>query len=382
MRGIRFVGDALAPSGYGNALRDLAKQFHELGIPFYFDHIEHDKNRADLCEFWDKHMDKYRQEIPYDIIVNVTTPEFYKFKPDKKVVAWTFWETTKFPRIEIGGGREGDWVKQMNKLDEFWAPTTFVKDVAIGCGVETPIQLLPWPCVSKYINIERPRLDSASINKAIKDKFVIGSIGQFTERKNFRDFIMALCSTFNKEEDVIGLIKTYRSNDSSRETNVVRTVLSEWKKSLNIPDACSFCGVHSILSESQMVALLDTIDLYVCTSRGEGMSGPLIHAMAMGKPVISSDFSAMSDFIYGDTSLKVVRYCLEPVHSMSHIPWYGHRQDWARLNVSDIREGMREGYELWRDDRDRFEEIGQRGRDFVRKIYSDEAVQKRIKELI
>lgn len=382
MRGVKFVGDALAPSGYGNALRDLAKLFYDLDIPFYFDHIPHDKNKCNLSKFWENNIDRFFKPVAYNIVVNVTTPEYYKIENGKKNVAWTFWETTKFPRIEIKGPKEGDWVKQINKLNEFWAPTNFIKNVAINSGVTIPIKMLPWPCVSKYIDKPSEKEKIGKLEDVIKDKFVIGIIGQFTERKNFRDFVMALCSEFKESEDVIGLIKTYRSNDSLQETNAVKTILSQWKKSLNIPEACQFCGIHTIVNESQMMYILDSIDLYVCTSRGEGMSGPLIHSMAMGKPVISTDFSAMKDFINEKTALKVVNHTLEPVHSMSHIPWYGMDQEWARLNVRDIRDGMRYGYELWKKDRKQFKEIGQRGRSFVGDIYSDSVVRKQIKELV
>jgi len=379
MTGIKFVGDIMAPSGYGNALRDLARTLVELDVPFFFQHIKHDRNAAKLDSFWAERMDRYLEPRPYDIIINSTTPEYYVIESGKKNIGWTFWETDRLPDFDYNGCPRHNWVKQMNRLDELWAPVSFVKNIAVEAGVKCPIHVVPWPCADKYLEA-KPEVFR---HKYIKDDdFVIGTVGQFTERKNFKDFVYALCSEFTQDEPVIGLIKTYAADDSPDQVRMVRDTLSAWKTGMNIPNACRFVGVHSVMSEDELLGVFQRMNLYVCTSRGEGMSGPLIHAMSLGKPVISTDFSAMADYIDEDSAFKVLSYTLEPVHSLLHIPWYGHGQNWARLDIMEIRRAMRAAYETWREDKDKYADYGSEARSCVQGLYTRDTVRDTLSDVL
>ena len=86
--------------------------------------------------------------------------------------------------------------------------------------------------------------------------------------------------------------------------------------------------------------LYQSVDAVVIPSRGEGWGRPHMEAMAMGLPVIATNWSGTTAFMTDANSYPLSIDGLVPVHRQFRLP--GHQ--WAQPNVTHLRQLMRTVY--------------------------------------
>lgn len=89
-----------------------------------------------------------------------------------------------------------------------------------------------------------------------------------------------------------------------------------------------------------MPALYHKADCFVLPSRGEGWGRPHVEAMAMGLPVIATNWSGPTEFMTEENSYPIE---VEAIDVINEGAFRGHR--WARPSVTDLRRKMRRVYE-------------------------------------
>tara|TARA_R110002049_G_scaffold275301_1_gene453331 strand:+ start:12225 stop:13343 length:1119 start_codon:yes stop_codon:yes gene_type:complete len=110
----------------------------------------------------------------------------------------------------------------------------------------------------------------------LKDKLIIGHIGNFTEPKN-HNFILEVFNEFikiNKQEAVLLLVGD----------GPLKTQIEEKSKRLNIQDRTLFLG-----SRSDVANLCQIMDFFIFPSIYEGLPVTLIEAQAAGIKILASD---------------------------------------------------------------------------------------------
>ncbi len=104
--------------------------------------------------------------------------------------------------------------------------------------------------------------------------WVIGAVGSLTPVKGIDVLIEAVSRLAATDEDVRLLIVG---------EGPLKTVLAEEARNLGIFDRVQFAG-----QREDVVTILKAMDVYVCSSRSEGMSNSLLEAMATGLPVVAT----------------------------------------------------------------------------------------------
>ena len=84
--------------------------------------------------------------------------------------------------------------------------------------------------------------------------------------------------------------------------------------------------IDESLTRQEMLALLDATDCYTSLHRAEGFGFGLTEAMALGKPVIGTDYSGNTVFLTPTTGYPIP-YSLKPVGTDEYI--YPEGQVWA-----------------------------------------------------
>jgi glycosyltransferase involved in cell wall biosynthesis len=131
--------------------------------------------------------------------------------------------------------------------------------------------------------------------------------------------------------------------------------------------------MDSTLNGEQMAGLQAACDCYVSLHRSEGFGYGPAEAMVLGKPVITTGYSGVTDFCTAKTAL-LVDYALERTPAGAY-PYMDRDREyyWAAPSVNDAANHMQRLYE----DREFGRAIGAAGREFVRDRYSVAALQQR-----
>lgn len=241
----------------------------------------------------------------------------------------------------------------------------FVADVLKNCGVKTPCVTIPHPV---DLEMYTPGEKVIAWNSLNRDRFTALAVFQMTERKNPDALITGWArSSLGKRADCMLLLKTYGA--SFEDSRMVISAIAKKRASLNIPDlAKNVFPLTDLVEESRMSELYHTADVHICVSRGEGFGLPVQESAACGIPCIYTDATALPEFAVG----YPVRWHLDPVNGMPHIPWYAADQDWWSIDVNHFVECLEQAYEDWKNGR--LKELGQEARKKVETLHSDEHV--------
>jgi len=211
--------------------------------------------------------------------------------------------------------------------------------------VTTPLDVVHLP----YRNIEKQDLE---LN--LKHDFNFLAVCQWGPRKNLDQTIIGFLEEF-RNEDVGLVLKINTSNDSILD----REMTDRRLKSLlsNFPDRkCSITLLHGHLSEAQLESIYNhpKIKAIVSTTHGEGFGLPLLEAAVNSLPVIATDWSGHTDFLYmpdGEEKKRMfgkVDYDLKPIDQI-HV-WQGVLEagtSWAYPKMVSYKEKLRDCYKDW-----------------------------------
>ncbi len=271
----------------------------------------------------------------------------------KYKIGYTMLETTGIPK---------EWVKQANQMDEVWVPSKFNVDTFKNSGVQVPIYAMPLGIDPDYYNIK-----IKSYKKHTKYTFL--SVFEWGERKAPEILLNAYAKAFNQKDEVILLCKIFNKDGSI-------DIEKEIKK-LDLPsDSAEIVFLYNMeITDYQMPALYRSADCFVLPTRGEGWGMPILEAMACGKPVIATNWSAQTEFLHSDNA-----YLLEVeklIDAQAKCPYYKGFQ-WANPSEEHLIYLLRYVYEH----QEEAEKKGLVAADEVRKLWTWEETGKKIKNRI
>jgi glycosyltransferase involved in cell wall biosynthesis len=125
---------------------------------------------------------------------------------------------------------------------------------------------------------------------------------------------------FSNNEHVKLVIKTDKPNKAERTVRkLTNNILIEHRK----------------INENNMPGFIKSFDCLVLPTKGEGFGLPALQAMALGLPVIVTDYSGCTDFANNDTAflLKPERIIIK--EDMDRIPQFMNRR-WAEISVEEL----------------------------------------------
>lgn len=327
---VQFTAPFLDHSGYGEASRNTLMAMISAGIKVTtkIASFTPDMLNVGVAGKIAKKLEKKFKNYRINLIE--LTPEHFQFFKEKNTynIGYFFWEVV---------GIDPKWIKWCNLLDEIWLPSPFFAEMFRAAGVKKPIYVIPC-CMDMDLSGYRPypiNLD--------KPKIIFYSIFQWTERKNPKALIESYLKEFEGNDDVVLLIKTYRSNFSESEKQAIKNIISEWKKGLKLKHNPKIWLVLDDMTQEEIMRFHKTGDVFVSSHRGEGWGYSQMVAMAIGNPVISTNFGGIHEYLSLDTA-ELIDYKLSKVSGMNHIPWYNSEQKWASINEKSLQASFRKAY--------------------------------------
>jgi glycosyltransferase involved in cell wall biosynthesis len=281
--------------------------------------------------------------LDYSSVIVHTIPELYpewrQREPDKYLVGYTVWETTKPP---------AHWKNLINRMDHLLVPTEWNKLIFQENGVTIPIDVIPH--ISEFEG--EPSRQTNQI-EAGPDTFLFYVISAWTERKALWKVLEAYIRAFSPDDNVKLLLKTNQI-DTTRPQGAVKRLLMR-KPYHSIRDTVNrFLESYDTIPAIELVDD-DTLpkeyirqlhtrgDCFVSLCRSEGWGIGAFEAAMYGNPVIMTGFGGQTAYLPDDKA-HLIDYDLVSVADKQAPKSYNNQQKWAEPDVEQAAEKMREIY--------------------------------------
>ena len=218
----------------------------------------------------------------FDIFLRNTKSAFVSARR-KRIAHWT-WELENFP-IRCR--------QYFPPLDEIWVPSKFVRD-SLARTCECPIHVVPYPLD-----------DSRPAPTQFRQRFGI-------DHTEFMLFSMFDASSYVERKNPSALLETVRilRNDGIPARLLLKVthphLLNDYFKAKDVmPDEATVTIFSENLPHPEVLGLISEADCVLSAHRSEGFGFLVAEALALGKPVVATDYAATQDFLNERTGFPV-----------------------------------------------------------------------------
>jgi glycosyltransferase involved in cell wall biosynthesis len=232
-----------------------------------------------------------------------------------------FWELEDFP---------APWLQAFDLVDEVWAPTRFIQTM-LARRLDKPVLHMPLP-----LAFDAPPGVERSHFGLPEDTFLFFfsfDFLSFVERKNPMALVRAYRQAFRHggaHHKAALVIKTLNAEVVPEQGRALREALR------GDPDVVL---IERTLSREETLQLIGCCDAVASLHRSEGLGLLIAEGMALGKPVIATDYSATTELVSRHTGWPV-DFKLVPVPN-GHYPFH-EGQLWAHPDEGHAAWQMRQ----------------------------------------
>ena len=242
------------------------------------------------------------------------------FRKDHYNIGYFAWELAEFPDA---------WMPSLDYFDEIWCPSDFVRE-SIALKALYPVLTMP-----HSIGFERPAGDPA----VLRARFGLPAgrllylclfdLNSYSARKNPRGVIEAFRMTGLAADRACLVVKVQNADANPGDFAALQEAVRD------IPGTVI---ISETLSRADVYALESACDCFVSLHRSEGFGLAVAECMYLGKPVISTNWSATAEYVSRDNGFPVDYALVELTES--HGP-YAKGASWAEPDLAHASELMR-----------------------------------------
>lgn len=324
--GLNLVGWFNAALGVGESVRCAARATAAAKIPHALVPLKLYCKAAEAEHAFD---DRLQETNPYPVnVIHVDAPQTRDidhhhglgFSRGKHTIGYWAWELPEFP---------DGWVRYFAHVDEVWAPSRFARD-AIAAKSPVPVFAMP-----HAIDLAVPALDGARTQLGLPgDRFLFlfaYDLNSYAERKNPRAVLRAFRHAFGAHgrRDVGLVMKVHGVTGNERDLAALRAEVADL-------EGCTV--IAETLPRESITLLQSACDAFVSLHRSEGFGLSVAECMFLGKPVVSTDWSATAEFVTEENGCPVRASLIELTEN--HGP-YTKGQRWADPDIEHAAWHMR-----------------------------------------
>jgi glycosyltransferase involved in cell wall biosynthesis len=164
-------------------------------------------------------------------------------------------------------------------------------------------------------------------------------MGKYELRKSIIETVYAWSQEFGNDPDVELVVKTYHFFNKEAKYNE----LTRWIGELGLTNVRVIWGS---VTANDMADLYQQSHVFVLPSKGEGWGLPLIEAAAVGLPIITTWYSAHTEFLkHIPGSVIPVEHDMTSINCQEYQFFYptpdGDWGQWAQPRIDSIRQALR-----------------------------------------
>lgn len=349
MKNILYIGNYKDHNGFGQSCRRFIKllggnpNWNLVTRPLYV------TNSSITPTVKEDNFAEYENNIcrKYDTLIQHTMPEYIEYHKN-------FGKNIAIAEIETTNIRHSGWIDKLNLMDEIWVHSIFSAESLVTGGVIKPIKIVPQPYDIEVYNKKQDSFFDYDINNF---PFIFYTIGQYAEKKNIKNIILAYLLEFNKKDNVRLFLKTcdHRRKNEDLE-NLIKFDMSNIKSIIRKSDnECAdidiVCGY---MSDNDIIRLHQSSNCYINTIKADSFGDCAIEAAICGKTIINTKNIGSSTY-FNSTNALMVNSIKTPV-LCSNPPLkniYTINEQWHEPSIDDIRKCMRSALNMTKEDKDK-----------------------------
>jgi glycosyltransferase involved in cell wall biosynthesis len=236
----------------------------------------------------------------------------------RKTIGFSTFETINPPN---------NWIEILNKNDAVIAPSMFNYNSFAHSKLNKPLYYIP-----HCLDFNVYNKDVVPLQKF--DKFTFLFFGTWKERKGKKVLIEAWLREFTDKDNVQLVIKTDKTQKAIEDVKKIQKQLGITK---------GFAPIlfeNKVFDEVELARFIKSFDCFVLPTAGEGFCIPGLQCMALGVPVIITNFSGCLDYANEETATMIEPEGFILHKDMDRIPQFRNKK-WAFVSVKKTRETMR-----------------------------------------
>ena len=276
----------------------------------------------------------------------------------KKLYLSLVWETNTLPK---------GWKFLWNHpyIDGFVSPSSFVLE-QIQLNTDKDCFLLPhFIDVNAYTQID--------IDKKIQEtEFKVLFLGQHTERKGYRDAIIAYLHSIYPYSDCSLIIKYHEMSSMVIEMEKEIQSLVQLNQPKHEKIKSSIYLISDNITKEEMEQLYQECSVLLAPARGEGFGLPPAECMSTGIPVIYTDWASMPEVCASPANIAV-DYHLDLAYNMTQFG-YESDQEYAVPSIKSIKQALEQKYSQWKQSKYEYYQNAIKNRDIIEKKFGLESI--------
>jgi glycosyltransferase involved in cell wall biosynthesis len=295
-------------TGYGVASWNILKNLYKIepDIAYFPIGQPYAKNKEDydLITKLYNNSHSFKAEAPFvkiwhqfDLANHVGKGHYY---------AMSFFELDTFNTTELS---------HLKVPDTIFVTSKWAKNIIRNNNIETPVQIIP-------LGVDSSVFDPNQYASFSNNKYVFLNIGKWEVRKGHDILLELFKKAFPNQQDVeLYLLASENTNSYSSAEE-----LQKWKNMYNTDSRVRL--LPSANSHYEIAQIMHYSDCGIFPSRAEGWNLELIEMMSMNKPVITTNYSAHTEFCNSDNSYLVDIEHTEKAHDGKAFNGQGN---WAKI---------------------------------------------------
>jgi hypothetical protein len=348
---LTIVGLPNSNTGLGTNMKMSGAMMAHLNLPHSLidvDHASPPVHRAKRGQPKIKHNAVLHHMNADRIPMTLMSPE-HVYRNDELHIGYLLWETSKLPDAHR---------LALDMLDEVWVPSHFVADL-YNQENGPPVHLVKKGLYQLGTLAELP---ASPKDKTVFTAMVCFDFHSSVERKNPIAAVQGFLSAFPRRHfaDCRLIVKTTPTisghwGDPLDQMGKIRALAAEDDR-ITVDDR--------MLSAADFWRFLQKADCLLSTHRAEGVGYLPAYAMALGIPIIATDYGGTRDFCTPSTASPIAYSLIDVTDGHSIYPAKGAK--WAEVRRADVAKALREIYDNDEESKAR----ARFGSAFVRREYS------------